>query len=237
MTQVFLSHSSKDKTSVRRLAYDLRERGIEVWLDEWQINVGDSISQKIEMGIDESGFIAIWLTKSAVQSGWVEREWRAKFSQEVTAGRPIILPLLAEDVPIPVLLRDKLYADFRNDYHRGLEQLLAVPGFGHETINVETDATLCDDCDTQPSNTTLSDLAWVSLADVFALVMGCLLLFFVLSTILSIGNEGIVSAATIDWLVRFIPYAIVVLVVVTIAAIVTVTLRRWKVRKKTPTDA
>lgn len=35
---VFLSHNSKDKPRVRKLAEKLKEAGLRVWLDEWIIN-------------------------------------------------------------------------------------------------------------------------------------------------------------------------------------------------------
>jgi hypothetical protein len=35
---IFLSHNSKDKEFVRRLAAQLRLGGGDVWLDEWEIN-------------------------------------------------------------------------------------------------------------------------------------------------------------------------------------------------------
>ena len=60
---VFLSHSSKDKDQVVRLATDLREAGVAVWLDEWEISVGDSISQKIQEGLKNYPYLAIWLTE------------------------------------------------------------------------------------------------------------------------------------------------------------------------------
>jgi TIR domain len=40
---VFLSHSSRDKPRVRRLAESLRGAGLQVWLDEWVIQPGDDI--------------------------------------------------------------------------------------------------------------------------------------------------------------------------------------------------
>ena len=36
MTQIFLSHSSRDKDVARRLANDLQREGFEVWFDEWE---------------------------------------------------------------------------------------------------------------------------------------------------------------------------------------------------------
>jgi hypothetical protein len=48
---VFLSHSSKDKTVVRELAARLQRDGARVWLDEEQIKPGDSIPAKIEESV------------------------------------------------------------------------------------------------------------------------------------------------------------------------------------------
>jgi hypothetical protein len=57
--RIFLSHSSQDKDSVRRLAEDLRRVGIEVWLDEWEIRVGDQISRKIQEGLKNTDYLAV----------------------------------------------------------------------------------------------------------------------------------------------------------------------------------
>ncbi len=51
---VFLSHSSKDKAVVRKLAERLRDDGLRVWLDEWEIRPGDPILLKIEEGLEQS---------------------------------------------------------------------------------------------------------------------------------------------------------------------------------------
>jgi hypothetical protein len=124
--RMFLSHSSKDKDQVRRLALDLQEAGVAVWLDEWEILVGDSITQKLQVGLDECSYLAIWLTEHSVKSKWVEKEWQSKFHQEITSGAVTVLPLLSETCEIPVFLRDKKYADFRENYRGGLHELLAV---------------------------------------------------------------------------------------------------------------
>ena len=52
MLSVFLSHSSSDKELVTRIAEDLKDAGIPVWLDAWEILPGDSVAQKIQEGLD-----------------------------------------------------------------------------------------------------------------------------------------------------------------------------------------
>lgn len=123
---VFISYSSRNKSQVRYLAKDLKRFGIEVWLDEWKIKIGDPITQKIQKGIEDCDYILVWLTKDSVKSGWVAREWQAKYNEEVKTKKIKVLPLLAEKCQIPKLLSDKKYANFTDDYSAGLTELLAT---------------------------------------------------------------------------------------------------------------
>jgi 5'-deoxynucleotidase YfbR-like HD superfamily hydrolase len=126
MIKVFLSHSSHDKNTVERLAKDLRKDGINVWLDAWEIAVGESILQKVQEGLQNAQFVALWLTDNAIKSGWVTKEWHTTMYQEIAKKSVIILPLLADDCEIPLFLADKKYADFRTSYRDGLKSLLAA---------------------------------------------------------------------------------------------------------------
>jgi hypothetical protein len=56
----FLCHSKRDKPVVRRIAADLVKEGIDVWLDEWEIYVGNSISAKIREGLGSADSL-LWL--------------------------------------------------------------------------------------------------------------------------------------------------------------------------------
>ena len=125
---IFISHSSKDKPTVRRLVNDLQRRGISVWFDEYEIKVGERFVDKIQKGISESKYIGIWITRNAISSGWVEKEWQSRLSEEISKRNTVILPLLAEDCYdlIPTFLADKQYADFRYKYEDGLYDLLKV---------------------------------------------------------------------------------------------------------------
>src|SRR5690348_10922358 len=80
--KVFLSHSSFDKDLARRLARDLRATNIDVWLDQWEIGVGEEFAHKIEQGLEEVAFVIVLLTHASVDSEWVDREWRLKVQQE-----------------------------------------------------------------------------------------------------------------------------------------------------------
>lgn len=52
---VFISHASEDKDIVARpLAHALRGEGLQVWYDEFELKIGDSLRQKIDYGVAHS---------------------------------------------------------------------------------------------------------------------------------------------------------------------------------------
>ncbi len=122
--EIFLSYSNKDKSLARKIARDLGKKGINVWLADWEIFVGDSISQKIQNGLKKTRFIAVLLSKHSIKSNWVEKEWQTKIDCEVRDGNVTILPLKADDCEIPPLLKDKKYANFTKNYEYGLNELI-----------------------------------------------------------------------------------------------------------------
>ena len=122
--KIFLSHSSKDKDFVRRLANDLQSSNVPVWFDEWELQVGDSLNHKIQEGINESGWLAIVISNNSINSKWVEKELNAALTTELEKRQVFVLPIVIEDCEIPLFLRDKLFADFRTDYSSGLKTLL-----------------------------------------------------------------------------------------------------------------
>jgi hypothetical protein len=122
--KIFLSHSSKDKAFVRRLANDLHSRGVPVWFDEWELKVGDSLNSLIGQGIKESGWLAVIVSNNSNKSPWVDKELNAGLSTELEKKQVYVLPIVIEDCEIPIFLKDKVFADFRDDYNAGLTALL-----------------------------------------------------------------------------------------------------------------
>ncbi|MDX9988720.1 toll/interleukin-1 receptor domain-containing protein [Thiothrix unzii] len=122
--KVFLSHSSKDKELARKISIDLVNKGVDVWFDEWEIFVGDSITNKIQSGLSESKLLIVFLSKDSIKSGWVEKEWQSKMENEAITKKVTILPLKVDNTPMPQLLKDKKYADFNKNYDAAFNDLL-----------------------------------------------------------------------------------------------------------------
>lgn len=121
--KVFISHSSQDKPFVKGLAVDLAAKGHQPWVDEWEILAGESIPECIGSGIESADFVVVALSRSSVDSKWVEQEWQTKYWAEVNERHIQVIPLLLDDCEIPTLLRPKKYIDFRGDYTSALDLL------------------------------------------------------------------------------------------------------------------
>lgn len=122
----FLSHSSQDKPFVRQLAGDLKANGVDVWLDEQRIRVGDSIPEKIAQGLAESDYFLIAISEHSITSPWVAKELNNALVNEVERRDVHILPLKLDDASMPPAISDKKYADFSTSYKAGLDDLLGV---------------------------------------------------------------------------------------------------------------
>jgi hypothetical protein len=123
---VFLSHSSKDKSFVRKLADDLNVCEVDVWFDEWEIELGDSIVQSISKGLDKSKFVAPIISKSFLDSKWATEEFQSALTRQIETGSKVVLPLLIEKVELPNLLRDKLYLPFYENYYESLNKFAGL---------------------------------------------------------------------------------------------------------------
>jgi hypothetical protein len=121
----FISHSSNDKPFVRQLASDLVASGVQVWLDEQRIAVGDSIPESIAQGVAESDFFLLVISSASVNSPWVQKELNQALVHEIEKRRVRVMPILLNKVDIPLSVRDKKYANFTESYESGMKELLA----------------------------------------------------------------------------------------------------------------
>jgi hypothetical protein len=124
---IFLSHTREDKPFVYRLKAVLNKRGVnDVWVDEAEIMVGDSLIKKIEDAITKARYFGVVLSPRSVRSRWVKKELEVAMNMELKSDSVIVLPLLFEKCEIPPFLEGKVYADFTSPdaFAESLERLL-----------------------------------------------------------------------------------------------------------------
>jgi hypothetical protein len=75
MYDLFISHASEDKETIAQpLTLELRGRGYRVWLDRFELKLGDSLSRTIDRGLADSKYGAVILSKYFFAKKWPERE-------------------------------------------------------------------------------------------------------------------------------------------------------------------
>lgn len=121
---IFISYSHQDKDFVDKLATNLVMHKARVWIDRWELNVGDSIIERIQEAIKESDALIVVISNSSMKSEWCKKELSAGFLRELEEKRVVVLPLLLEKCEMPIFLRGKMYADFRHDFDKGLKTIL-----------------------------------------------------------------------------------------------------------------
>lgn len=90
---VFISHTSEDKEEVvRPLATSLRKAGLDVWYDEFELKIGDSLRRKIDKGLANSRFGVVVLSHDFFGRGWPEYELDGLVTRTVS-GEQILLPI------------------------------------------------------------------------------------------------------------------------------------------------
>lgn len=124
--RIFISHSWHDIHFARNLNDALRAKGHSVFLDAHSVGVGDSIPSRINSGLEECDIFIPVLSFQALESKWVKAEINAALILQNEDGRPLIIPVLAEDCSknLPPLLKSLRYVKFVARYDAGLSELV-----------------------------------------------------------------------------------------------------------------
>jgi hypothetical protein len=122
--RLFVCHASEDKKAALELGSYLSSRGVEVWLDDWEIRVGDSIVAKINEGLEAASHLALLLSANSVNKPWVKREFSSALMRQLRNSSVSVLPIRLDDSAIPAVLADIRYADCRANLQSGCEDVL-----------------------------------------------------------------------------------------------------------------
>ena len=129
VTEVFISHASKDRRFVTKLLKVFRENGIGYWFSETHIPGAVEWHDEIGRALKRCDWFLLVLSPSAVKSTWVKRELMYVLRQNRFRGR--IVPVLFRDCRHDLLswtLADFQFVDFTGDFAAGCARLLKLWG-------------------------------------------------------------------------------------------------------------
>lgn len=131
MKRVFISYSRRDKIFAERLARDLDDAGLVVWIDFRQITGGELWQNEIYRGIERSEFVIYCMSPASVESVWCNKEIAAAREQN-----KLIIPIMVVDSYEDLQKSEALnwilnvhFISFVNRYEQAYTELLnALPG-------------------------------------------------------------------------------------------------------------
>lgn len=79
--KIFVSYCHKNKVVVRDIIDNLRSYGLDFWIDEEQIDVGDRLMERIDKGMREADIPMVFLSNATKESMYAKHELQTFFSQ------------------------------------------------------------------------------------------------------------------------------------------------------------
>ncbi|MEM7374688.1 MAG: TIR domain-containing protein [Bacteroidota bacterium] len=134
---LFLSYSHADKELADALVSGLEQEGLRVWIDTFEIEFGDSITEQINAGLAQSRYGLVLISPAYLQSQWAKTELFAFFKKQMTFGNKQLIPIWHK-----ISLQDMLtYLPMQADFKALLiEDVSAVPQAVQEITGVVTRA-------------------------------------------------------------------------------------------------
>jgi hypothetical protein len=106
------------------LLLDLEAVGHEVWFDEWEIGLGDSIVGRMNEGLARVAYLVLCCSSSGVSAPWISREWMSALARQLNGHGVKVLPVVLPGGAPPAILADIKYADLSTDRASGVNELL-----------------------------------------------------------------------------------------------------------------
>lgn len=116
-TTYFISYAREDERFARKLYDRLVADGHRVWWDSNKISLpGADIAGSIELGLARSRAFGLIVSKAALNSSWLKTEYAAAVTLNIRdETNRTIIPIVIENVDLPIFLLNRRWPDFRDD--------------------------------------------------------------------------------------------------------------------------
>lgn len=131
-TKVFISYAREDSNAAISLYNDLKNAGLQPWLDKQSILPGQRWETHIRMAINSSKyFIPLLSSRSVGKKGYIKNELKAalRILDEVSESQIFVIPVRLDECEIHYKkLRNIQYVDLFPQWDEGLEKVLESMG-------------------------------------------------------------------------------------------------------------
>lgn len=143
IVDVFLCHNVADKDWVRRLGEQIESetfdgkttgRALRVFFDEWDIDVGQNVPDRLNMSLTASRYVAVIISPEMLAAPWPTFEWTHLVADDPTNKKGRIIPIFLRDysfttetyAELPAPFKALSWIDFRSqdDFKRSFQKLI-----------------------------------------------------------------------------------------------------------------
>jgi hypothetical protein len=152
--KVFICHASEDKERfVLRFAERLRSKGIDAWLDKWEMLPGDKLVTKVfDNGLKQSDAVVVVLSNTSIKKPWVQKELDTAVVKNIIEQTRLI-PIRLDECELPFCLMDTVYQEVSDldSYDSTFDRIVSAifgqydkPPLGEKPSYVRTDRLTID---------------------------------------------------------------------------------------------
>lgn len=125
--KIFIVYAKEDSNMARKLYKDLKQEGIELWLDEEELAPGQDWDLEIQKAIRESPVVLTLISSNTVKKkGFTQKELKRALDiiEEKPEGSIYIIPVRIDDCQIDAKLQQYHWLDLFPSYSEGLRKLI-----------------------------------------------------------------------------------------------------------------
>jgi hypothetical protein len=110
--RAFVSHASEDKDRfVLGFAGRLRAKGVNAWVDTWEMLPGDKLIDKVfNDGLKSADVVIVVLSNVSVTKPWVQKELQTAVVKNIV-DRTQLIPVRLDGCGVPECLRDTVWVE------------------------------------------------------------------------------------------------------------------------------
>ncbi len=123
---VFLAFSFKDIEFAEELERILQESSIRTWMATREIKPGDDWQLKVKENLQICDYFLAIVSRSSNESQWTQWEFQMAIQNEKNFNKPLVIPILMENVIIPNYLKHRQYVDFCLHSTNNAEKIIKI---------------------------------------------------------------------------------------------------------------
>jgi small GTP-binding protein len=121
---IFLSYSHLDSAIVLELAQKLKDDGLTIWFDQWEIKKGENIEREIREGLNSARTLVLVMSKNTFGTDWVSLERQTVPFRDPTNIHKKFIPLIIRKCEIKDTLKQYAFIDYRRKSSKEYNKLL-----------------------------------------------------------------------------------------------------------------